>query len=70
MMLHLDDLPRVFIALFCSGIFWMMVLFLMEKRQPWRGSTVAASALLILSAYIFLVAVSHQDLLPIVRAAR
>jgi len=65
-----SDLTRVLAALFYSGIFRMMMLFLLEKRSAWRGSLAAATAMLILSAYLFLGAVAHEDiwaLWPIVK---
>ena len=62
MMLTLSDLTRVLVALFYSGIFWMMMLFLLEKRSTWRGSLAVATAMLILSAYLFLGAVAHEDI--------
>ena len=56
------DLTRVLVALFYSGIFWMMMLFLLEKRSTWRGSLAVATAMLILSACLFLGAVAHEDI--------
>ncbi len=58
---HDADLARVFFALFYSGVFWMMLLFLLEKRSTWRGSVLTASVLLVLSAYQFLGAVTHGE---------
>ena len=49
MMSTLSDLTRVLVALFYSGIFWMMMLFLLEERSAWRGSLAVATAMLILS---------------------
>jgi hypothetical protein len=60
------EAARFAVGLFYSGIFWMMVLFLVEVRTMHRrvGSflVVLAVALMIVSAYLMLGVVAHQEL--------
>ena len=53
-MLSASDFVRLLAVFSCSGIFWMMIWFLVEKvsmRRPLPGSTRLAVVLLVLSAY-------------------
>ena len=48
------ELSRYLIALFVSGVFWMMVLFFVEKawlRSRLPGAVIAATLVLALSAW-------------------
>ncbi len=48
------ELSRYLIALFISGVFWMMVLFFVEKawlRSRLPGAAIAATLVLALSAW-------------------
>ena len=53
-MLSSSDFVRLLAVFSCSGIFWMMIWFLLEKvsmKQPLPGSARLAIVVLIVSAY-------------------
>jgi len=54
------------VAFFYSGIFWMMVWFVIENRRAPRGRQKPleplAVALMVLSAYLMLEVVAHQSM--------
>ena len=62
---HASELVRFAAALIYSGIFWATVLFLvnacaMDRRVPFGGVGLAVGVLL-LTAFLFLGVVAHQD---------
>ena len=53
-MLPVSDFVRLLAVFVCSGIFWMMIWFLVEKvslERPLPGSTGLAIVLLVAAAY-------------------
>jgi glucan phosphoethanolaminetransferase (alkaline phosphatase superfamily) len=73
-MSNASELARFAAALFFSGIFWMMILFLIEvralKRRVRPGLVALAVILLIASAYLMLGVVANQGLLAMPLASR
>jgi hypothetical protein len=62
-MLELSDLVKLLAVFVCSGIFWMMILFLVEKvsmKHPLPGSTGLAIVVLVVSAYLLIDVVTQQ----------
>jgi len=62
-MLSVSDLVRLLAVFAGSGIFWLMILFLIEKvslKHPLPGSTGLAIVVLVASAY-FVIAVVTKD---------
>lgn len=63
-MLQLSDIVRLLAVFVCSGIFWMMILFLVEKvsmKHPLPGSTSLAIVVLVVSAYLLIDVVTKQS---------
>ena len=66
-MLSLSDVMRLLAVFTASGVFWMMILFLVEKvslNHPLPGSTGLAIVVLVASAY-FVIAVVTKDSLAL-----
>jgi len=62
-MLHSSDLVRLLAVFCCSGIFWLMVLFLIEKtslKHPLPGSIGFAILVLVLSACLLVEVVTRD----------
>jgi hypothetical protein len=59
------DLVRVIAVFFCSGIFWMMVLYLVEQpardRRTVPGSVPLAVTILLIAAVLLVDMVMHAD---------
>jgi hypothetical protein len=61
---NLHEIVRLMFVLYCGGLFWMALVFLIEKIS--KGSELQASigfgvAVLVLSAYLLIGAVSDQN---------
>ncbi len=62
--LSLAGTVRLMAVLFCSGIFWMMVLYLVEKPdldRPRPGSVPMAIAILLVAAFLLTIVVTRAD---------
>ena len=58
------DITRLLAVFVCSGIFWMMIWFLIEKvslQHPLPGSTGLAIVVLVLAAYFLVGVVTKPD---------
>jgi hypothetical protein len=63
-MLQTSDVVRLLAVFACSGIFWMMIWFLIEKismKRPLPGSTGLAIVVLVLSAYLLIDVVTQAS---------
>jgi hypothetical protein len=63
-MLHVPDIVRLLAVFACSGIFWMMILFLVDRvsmDQARPGAIPLAILVLVVSAYFLIDVVSHND---------
>lgn len=63
-MMQISDLVRLLAVFTCSGIFWMMIWFLLEEismKHPLPGSTGLAIVVLVVSAYLLVDVVTHAS---------
>lgn len=58
-MTHVAELPRVFAALACSGVFWLTAALILDGRVSAGRPAVAAGAIMIMSAFLFLQTLVH-----------
>jgi hypothetical protein len=63
-MLPFDNIARLMAVFTCSGIFWMMIWFLVEKismKHPLPGSTGLAIVVLVAAAFLLIGVVTQQN---------
>jgi len=63
-MLQASDIVRLLAVFVCSGVFWMMIWFLLEKvsmKHQLPGSTGLAVVVLVLSAYLLIDVVTQES---------